>query len=53
MLPTETKWEKPMPCSSAQSSTEVQSAPDCEMKATCPAFGMPLAKLALRPSAGR
>jgi len=28
MLPTETKYEKPIPSSNAQSSTEVQSAPD-------------------------
>ena len=40
MLPIETKWEKPMPCSSAQSSTEVHSAPDCEMNATLPGFGI-------------
>ena len=28
MLPTETKYENPMPSSKAQSSTDVQSAPD-------------------------
>ena len=48
MLPTETKYENPMPSSNAQSSTEVQSAPDCEMKPMCPLAGVAAAKLAFR-----
>ena len=48
MLPTETKYEKPMPASMAQSSTDVHSAPDCEMKPMCPLVGVAAAKLALR-----
>ena len=48
MLPTETKYEKPMPSSNAQSSTEVHSAPDCEMKPMCPLAGVAAAKLAFR-----
>ena len=35
MLPVETTAEKPTPCSCAQSSIEVTSAPDCETSATC------------------
>ena len=46
MLPTETKYEKPMPSSMAQSSTEVHSAPDCEMKPMWPLAGVAAAKLA-------
>ncbi len=37
-----------MPSSSAQSSTDVHSAPDCEMKPMCPLAGVAAAKLALR-----
>ena len=37
-----------MPSSIAQSSTEVHSAPDWEMKAMCPLVGVVAAKLALR-----
>ena len=48
MLPTETKYEKPMPSSIAQSSTEVHSAPDWEMKPMCPLAGVAAAKLAFR-----
>ncbi len=48
MLPTETKYEKPMPSSKAQSSTEAHRAPDCEMKPMCPLAGVAAAKLAFR-----
>ena len=52
MLPTDTKCEKPIPSSMAQSSTDVQSAPDWEMKPMCPGAGVMAAKLALRCSRG-
>ena len=52
MLPTDTKYEKPMPSSSAQSSTEVHNAPDCEIKPMCPFDGVAAAKLAFRLIAG-
>ena len=41
-----------MPSSMAQSSTEVHSAPDWEMKPMCPFLGVAAAKLALRLSPG-
>jgi hypothetical protein len=45
--------EKPMRRASAQSSTAVTSAPDCETKAMSPGSASVCAKLALRPSRGR
>ncbi len=48
MFPTETKYENPMPSSSAQSSTDVQSAPDWEMKPMWPLAGEAAAKLAFK-----
>ena len=41
LLPIETKAEKPIFPSMAQSSTDVHRAPDWEMKAMSPALGMP------------
>ena len=52
MLPTETKCEKPMPSSIAQSSTEVHKAPDWEMKPTRPGRAIPAANVALSPPTG-
>ncbi len=48
----ETKCEKPIRFSSAQSRTEAHSAPDCEMKAMSPSLGPAGAKLAFRLSRG-
>ena len=45
---TETKYENPMPSSKTQSSTEVQSAPDWEMKPIWPFAGDDAAKLAFK-----
>ena len=52
MLPVETKWEKPIFSSTAQSRTDVHRAPDWETKATWPGRGMAPAKLALRERPG-
>ena len=48
ILPTETKYENPMPSSNAQSSTDVHRAPDWEMNPMCPLAGEAAAKLAFR-----
>ena len=52
LSPSDTKWEKPISRSPAQSSIAVASAPDCVMNASVPAIACPGAKLAFRPAPG-
>lgn len=52
LFPMETNCENPILPSMAQSRTDVQRAPDCEINAIFPGFGISAAKLALSFSPG-
>ncbi len=53
MFPMETKQEKPISSSRAQSRIDAQTAPDWETNATRPSLGIAAAKLALRRLRGK